>query len=169
MAFTTLELPAAVRGYHVYRASWQPRENDVLQCYHERGNSWDSFAIKTCKRNSEIAVGHLPMELSKLSKFLIDRGALVEAELSSTNYRRSPLVQGGLEIPCIIRIKMLSTRKNKELLARYKKIYDENYSKAEELVMGSFLAPVLTSSSTLSSSKRTSPASKIYTDKGEES
>ena len=99
------------------------------------------------------------MELSRLSKFLIDRGALKEAELSSTNYRQLPLVQGGLEISCIIRIKMLSTRKNKELLARYKKIYDENYSEAEELVMGSFLAPVLTSSSTPSSSKRTLPAS----------
>ena len=46
-----------------------------------------------------------------------------------------------------------------ELLARYKKHYDENYSEAEELVVGSFLAPVLTSSSTPSSSKRTSPAS----------
>ena len=99
------------------------------------------------------------MELSRLSKFLIDRGELIEAELSSTNYRRSPLVQGGLEIPCIIRIRMLSTRKNKELLARYKKNYGENYSEAEELVMGFFLAPVLTSSSTPSSSKRTSPAS----------
>ena len=42
------------------------------------------------------------MELSRITKFLIDRGLKVEAQLSSTNYRRSPLIQGGLEIPLLL-------------------------------------------------------------------
>ena len=154
MAFTTLEVPAAVRGFHVYRASWQPEENEILECYHEQGNIWDIFAIKTCQSNSVIPVGHLPMELSRLTKFLLDRGAVIKAQLTSSNYRRSPLVQGGLEIECKIIIRMLATRKNKDILDRYKKMHNENYSECDVFIMGSFTqsSPIASSSSFLPSS-----------------
>ena len=53
-----------------------------------------------CEIGNETPVGHLPMEISRTTKFLIDRGATVTAELTSDHYRRSPLIQGGIEIPC---------------------------------------------------------------------
>ena len=43
-------------------------------------------------------MGHLPREVSRVTKFLLDRGARISLVLSSRHYRRSPLVQGGLEI-----------------------------------------------------------------------
>ena len=93
------EFSAAVRGYHYYRSVWLPQESEVLECHHDFGNVFDMFAIKTCKSSGEI-VGHLPREISRVTKFLLDRGAIVQAILTSTDYRRSPLVQGGLEISC---------------------------------------------------------------------
>ena len=49
------------------------------------------------------------MEISRVTKFLLDRGANVSAKLTSTHYRRSPLVQGGIEIPCVVTVSMPGT------------------------------------------------------------
>ena len=51
MAFNkTFEYTAAVRGYHYFKTIWQPKENEVLVCQFENGNSYDMFAIKTCNQ-----------------------------------------------------------------------------------------------------------------------
>ena len=55
-------------------------------------------------QDTEATVGHLPMENSRAPKFLLDRGARVVSILNSTNYSVSPVVQGGLEIPCRVEI-----------------------------------------------------------------
>ena len=106
-----LTFTAGVRGFHYYQKFWVPEENEKLDCSHERGNFYDRFAIKT---TSEIGttVGHLPKELSHVTKYLLDRGATLSLDLSSTNYRRSLLVQGGLEIACTGTARMLATVKN---------------------------------------------------------
>ena len=54
-----------------------------------------------------------PLEISCFTKFLLDRGATLTATFSSTHYRRSTPVQGGLEIPCVANAKVISTIKNK--------------------------------------------------------
>ena len=85
------------------------KKNETLQCYHESDNDFDLFAIKTCP-DAEFhpqLVGHLPLEISRFTKFLLDRGATITATLSSTHYRRVPLVQGGLEIPCVVKAKLI--------------------------------------------------------------
>ena len=87
-------------------------------------------------------MGHLPLEISRFTKFLLDRGATITATLSSTNYRRSPLVQGGLEILCV-NAKSISTKKNKEILAKYLEMVHTHYTEPpsdEDVIMGSFLA-----------------------------
>ena len=48
-------------------------------------------------KSGEIAV-HLPKETSRVTNFFLDRGASMYCKLSSKHYRRSPLVEGGLEI-----------------------------------------------------------------------
>ena len=106
MAFETVRFIAATRGFHVYRKVWQPLENESLDCLREPDNIYDMFTIKTCQKYSNgergRIVGHLPIEVSRLTKFLLDRGAAVSATLISTRYRSSPLVQGGLEIQYVV-------------------------------------------------------------------
>ena len=88
-------------------------------------------------------MGHLPLEISRFTKFLLDRGATITATLSSTYYRRSAPVQGGLEIPCVVNAKLIGTKKNKEILAKYLEMVQNHYtekSSDEDAIMGSFLA-----------------------------
>ena len=42
--------------------------------------------------------GHLPIEISRASSFMV--------QLISKNYRRSPVIQGGLEIPAKVIVTM---------------------------------------------------------------
>ena len=111
-----------------------------MKCLHEVDNPFDMFAVKVClTTDDEMIVGHLPMEISRITKFLIDRGADVLAKLTSTNYR-SPLVQGGLEIPFLVTLTMPGTVLNQLLLERFKQLVEERYSepKSEEIIF-SFL------------------------------
>ena len=98
-----------------------------MNCFHERNNPFDMFAIQVCHLETNKRVGHLPMEISRISKFLMDRGAIFQARLTSTHYRRSPLVRGGLEIPCEITIRMPSNSCTKELLEKYDTLLNDLY------------------------------------------
>ena len=97
------------------------------------------LAIKVC--DDVKIVGHLPMEISRPTKYLLDRGAVFTVELTSTNYRRSPLIQGGLEIPAKVTVTMPGTVKNHLLMEKYKEIVNERYAEPkDEEVLGLFLA-----------------------------
>ena len=61
---------AAVRGYHYYKQFWNPVKSEELRCSHEEFNLYD---IKVIHQNGK-AVGHLPRELSRVTKFFLDRG-----------------------------------------------------------------------------------------------
>ena len=117
--FSVKSFNAAVRGYHVYRSCWTPQENELLNCFHERNNPFDMFAIQVCQLETNKRVGHLPMEISRISKFLMDRGAIFQARLTSTHYCRSPLVRGRIEISYEITIRMPPNSCTKELLEKY--------------------------------------------------
>ena len=137
------EFQSAVRGYHYYRKYWSPKEHETLNCYHEPGNPFDIFAIKTCSHRSLQPVGHLPREISRLTKLILDRGAEVEAKLTSNQYRCSPITQGGLEIPCTVNIKMPATILNRNLLKRYEEMVSHLYVEPEEsIMMGCFIFDV---------------------------
>ena len=82
-----LVFSAAMRGFHVYWDVWKPLENEERECL----NLSDMFPIKTCRLEGGQIVGHLPIEISRPTKFLLDRGAKVTAQLTGTHYRRSPL------------------------------------------------------------------------------
>ena len=71
------------------------------------------------------------MEISRPTKFLLDRAATMFVDLTSTNYCVSPLVQGGFEIPCIVRILMAPTVKNRQIVDIYKDIVDLHYDARE--------------------------------------
>ena len=63
------EFTAAIRGYHYYKKFCKPESHQVLNCYLEKNNAFDRFAIMVCKiGKDETAVGHLPMEISRVTK-----------------------------------------------------------------------------------------------------
>ena len=76
--------------------SLAPRTRPHLNCYHERNNPFDRFAIKYYEVGKEEMIGHLPMEISWVRKYFMDRGATVTAQLTGVYYGRSFLVQGVL-------------------------------------------------------------------------
>ena len=103
MATSSFAFPCAVRGYHYYKRIWLPQIDDIVNCDWEYGNAYDRFAIKATNEQN-IIVGHLPLELSRVVKHLIDRGAVVYGRVTNDRYRMSPLVQGGLEIACVVTV-----------------------------------------------------------------
>ena len=140
MAVKLFEFKSAVRGYHYYMKFWSPVESQVLDCMHEIDNPYDFFAIKTMEKPTGRTVGHLPFEVARCIKFLLQRGAIIDAKLSSTDYRRSPLIQGGLEIPCNIIVKMPPTLINKKIIERLEELLDVLYIEPDgSAVVGSFL------------------------------
>ena len=122
---------AAVRGYHFYWRVWQPKKNEKLICLHEPGNAFDRFAIKTTSENWE-TVGHLPKEISRITKYFLDRGASLYCKLSSEHFRRSPLVQGGLEIECQAVIETRATILQAKLTSRYLDLVKDLYTEPTE-------------------------------------
>ena len=123
--------PCGLRGFHVYQDIWKPVIGETLHCIHERNNDHDRYAIAATKRLpgclSDSIVGHLPREISRYTRFLISRGGNVKVTVVDSKYCRSPLIQGGLEIPVTVCIEIDSTSKNVSVLERYKKLVNENY------------------------------------------
>ena len=117
---------------------WQPKEAERLECLHEVDNPFDVLAIKTVN-SDKVITGHLPCEISRVTKFLLDRGAVAYAELTSTHYRRSSIMQGCLEIPCKITVKLHGIVTNHMPLDRYMQLVNSLYCQPKEkVIMGSF-------------------------------
>ena len=86
------------------------------------------------------AAGHLPREISRATKFFIDRGARLSVILTSEHYRRSSLDQGGMEIGCKVTASIPGTCINILILKKYQDIIEENYTEPkEEDILGSYL------------------------------
>ena len=139
----TLEFTSAVRGYHYYRTFWKPQPNQILNCYQENDNAFNRFAIKVCKFGKEIPVGHLPKDISRATKYLLDRGATATATLTSKHYRRSPLVQRGLDIPCKVSATMPGTVSNLLVLEKYQQLVEVYTEPKNEEILGSFLHAIV--------------------------
>ena len=71
---------ATVRGFHFYKSIWAPTESEVLSCEYEENSPHELFAIKTCQESGRIVI-YLPMEISRIIKYFLNRGARIEAKL----------------------------------------------------------------------------------------
>ena len=141
MSNKNLVFTAAVRGFHVYKINWKPQEGELLKCAYEVDNPYDMFSTKICKPDSNEIVGHLPMEISRMTKFILDRGAVCTIKIPGKHCRRIPLVQGGLEIPCDGTISMIGSVVNHPLLAKYESLLKELYAEPkDEEIVGTFLS-----------------------------
>ena len=80
-------------------------------------------------------MGHLPREILQPTKFLLDRGVEIVAEIKSSYYRKSPLIQGRLEIRCKVSVGLL--------LDRYKELVNKLYCEEKnEVIIRNFLTSV---------------------------
>ena len=95
-----------------------------------------STVLPICQNATIVA--HLSRELSQtLKRFLLDRGARISTVLTSTHYRRSLLVQGGIEIPRKVSQNVSdSTRLLDGFMELVKTVYSEPTS---PIILGSFL------------------------------
>ena len=126
------EFSAAVRGYHYYKRFWIPQKDQILECFFETHNPFEV--------GNENVVGHLPREISRVTKFFMDRGAIVSAQLTGEHYRRFPIVQGGMEIACKVTVKIPGTCINILLMEKYKQLVQQLYIEPKnEEILGSFL------------------------------
>ena len=70
MSTAKKEFNAAIPGYHHSKKYWNPKPSEKLFCCHETDNPFDVFAIKACNTEGN-TVGHLPRELSRVTKFIL--------------------------------------------------------------------------------------------------
>ena len=134
------EFTCGVKGFHHYRHHWHPEPDQILNRYHECNNPIDRFAIKFCEAGKEETIGHIPMEISRVTKYFMDRSATVKAQLAGVHYRRSPLAQAGLEISCKITVTISGTVSNLLYMEKYKDIVTDRYIEPKnEEIMGSFI------------------------------
>ena len=68
---------------------------------------------------SKSVVGHLPCEMSTYTFFIIVHGATLSCKVIDVHHIQSPLVQGGLEIPCKITVMMNSSEESVCAMAEY--------------------------------------------------
>ena len=60
---------SCIRGYHIYRAIWNPTVEETLDCTQESSNPRDRYAVSV-QKDGQI-VGHLPRKISRLCSLFI--------------------------------------------------------------------------------------------------
>ena len=91
------EFDSYIRGYHAYKAMWNPALGDVLPLERETTNVKDKFALALMKGST--VVGHIPYNIAPAVSHFLKRSinkATVEVTGAAVNRRAGY----GLEIPC---------------------------------------------------------------------
>lgn len=133
---TSFSLACASRGFHEYRKIWAPRINQQLTVKPESENLFDPYAIGLfTKIRGKIEplslVGHLPREISRFCKFFIEYGGNIEANVCDIKFRRSPLPQGGLEIP--ITVTVLKNHASQKIYSKMQAFMKEYYVEPDNI------------------------------------
>ena len=86
-------------------------------------------------------VRHLPRELSRPTRYLLDPGMIVTATITSEHYWESPLFQGRLEIRCvIITFAMIATVCGHLLLQSFVQFVKTHFAELkDEVIVGYYL------------------------------
>ena len=67
----------------------------------------------------------MPKEISRFIKFILIHGAQVTVQVIDVDYRRSPLVQGGLEIPVLVTVAIDCSDSNKDKIKKLEMLLNE--------------------------------------------
>ena len=106
-----------------------------------RRKELDAFSVKTVRTVDNATVGQLPREISRPTEYFLDRGATVKAVITCSYYRRYPLFQGVLEIPCSVTVSIPGTIRIHLLLDWYRELVTELYREPkDEIINETFLS-----------------------------
>ena len=110
---------------------WTPTIDDELTATHESSNRLDRYAIAAFKTLPgtirPYVVGYLPREISRFTYYDTVRGGRVSRKVTDAHHRRSPLVQGGLEIPVLVMVIMDLGNNNVQIIKKYEELVNEHY------------------------------------------
>lgn len=131
-----LVIDCASRGFHEYRKIWLPKLGQRLTVKRDKANLFDPYSIGLyCQIKGKIdklsIVGHLPREISRFCKFYLEYNGVINATVRMTKFRRSPLPQGGLEIP--IKLCVGKGDSSNEVFRKMKGFMLENYLEPEKI------------------------------------
>ena len=96
----SFSVEAMVRGYHFYKDIWATVVGEELPCQREDGNRADPFAAAVVKE--EAMVGHVPKKISSVCSLYLRQGGSIVCRVAGSRRFSGDLVQGGLEIPCVL-------------------------------------------------------------------
>lgn len=102
------EVDAMVRGYHQYREIWEAEVGEQLECRRENSNPHDIFAVAVLK--SRVVVGHVPKKISSVCSLFLRHGGVIRCRVTGNRCYSADLVQGGLEIPCLLKFEANSEK-----------------------------------------------------------
>ena len=91
----SFRIESVVRGHHVYKAVWSPHLGEELETQRELDNEHDRFAVAVMKGGQ--TVGHMPVEVSRVSWYFLERRTNQISCKISDKRKRS---EKGLEVPC---------------------------------------------------------------------
>ena len=74
MLTKNLFLGSVVRGFHVNKRIVKPEEGELLKFSHKEDNLYDIFSMKVCKSGTDEIAGYLPMQISRITKFIMAGG-----------------------------------------------------------------------------------------------
>ena len=110
----------ALRGFHVQRSCWKPYVKQKIEFRKEKNNQYDKYAVVGCTKLPGKMVlrvaGHMPRKISRYTQFSIKGSVNITAQVISTNTKRSPLTQGGLEIEIKVTV-IWENKKNRKIFA----------------------------------------------------
>ena len=120
---------SCIRGFHVYEGAWTPTHHEIFQCSREEGNVHDPYAVKVMK--SGIVVDHLPKKRSATCSLFLREGGAISCQVMDERRKRSvDLVQGGLEIQCLL----IFSSKKRNLLDKLQKLLALSIERVKETV-----------------------------------
>ena len=107
---TSVNFGCGLHGFHFYAntANWKPILGERISFKRELDNEHDKFAVAGQKilrgKLAPETIGHIPREIPRHVWYAILEGAKITAIVSDVTPKRSPLVQGGLEIPICVTV-----------------------------------------------------------------
>ena len=138
MPVFSFEAQSCIRGYHIYKAVWTPYIGETMPCSRELTNGHDPFAVKVSQLHGEDEriVGHLPRKISSICGIFLRKGGRISATVCWSRRYSRDLVQGGLEIPCLLKLETMDDA----LMSKARKLLDycqEKDSDSESLAQPS--------------------------------
>ena len=97
---TSFSVSSIVRGYHIYKDSWDASIGEELSCQREAENYTDPFAVAVMKDDN--IVGHVPRKISTVCSLFLRRGGLIVCRVTGRRRHSQDLPQGDVEILCML-------------------------------------------------------------------